>query len=104
MPLSFLDCSGPNVADLSPLIGMPLTTLNCNYASALSDLSPLKDLPLTSFSCGATSVSDFSPLVGVPLTDFHGDFKLFRDTGILRSMTTIERFGGPSAAEFWKRA
>src|SRR5581483_6611542 len=64
-----LICSGTHVdrrgngqlADLSPLRGMPLTQLNCSFTK-VSDLSPLKDMALTDLRCWGTPVSDLSPL------------------------------------------
>jgi Leucine-rich repeat (LRR) protein len=68
--LKSLGCSSPRMgrlADLSPLKGMPLTTLTIEN-TPVSDLSPLKGMPLNSINCGSTLVSDLSPLQGMPLT------------------------------------
>ena len=75
------------LADLSPLKGMPLTSLTAAHAGVrpvaaerhdtddlvcsntqVSDLSPLKGMPLTDLNCDITQVSDLSPLKGMPLT------------------------------------
>ncbi|MBC7822042.1 MAG: SUMF1/EgtB/PvdO family nonheme iron enzyme, partial [Planctomycetaceae bacterium] len=55
------------LANLSPLQGLPLTAITIEN-TPVSDLSALKGMPLTSVSCGATRVSDLSPLQGMPLT------------------------------------
>ena len=55
------------LADLSPLAGMKLTSLTC-YHNQTSDLSPLESMPLTYFRCDGTKVSDLSPLKGMSLT------------------------------------
>ncbi|HEV3255341.1 MAG TPA: protein kinase [Gemmataceae bacterium] len=55
------------LSDLSPLKGMPLTMLNCNFNMQLANLSPLKDMKLTGLHCGGTLVSDLSPLRGMKL-------------------------------------
>jgi eukaryotic-like serine/threonine-protein kinase len=60
--LRSLNCSGSDVgrgqlSDLSPLRGLPLTTLRCLYTS-VSDLSPLKGMELTSLDCRHTKVGD----------------------------------------------
>jgi serine/threonine protein kinase/Leucine-rich repeat (LRR) protein len=67
MPLTTLDCSHTPVSDLSPLKGMPLTYLHCG-GTPVSDVSPLKGMPLTYLDCGGTQVSDLSPLKGMQLT------------------------------------
>ena len=41
-------------SDLSPLQGLPLTTLNCGNTQ-VSDLSPLTGMHLTFLGCGNTS-------------------------------------------------
>jgi len=61
--------SCPQVINLAPLEGMPLTSLNLARCRGLQDLTPLKDMPLTSlnlFGCG--QVKDLTPLKGMPLT------------------------------------
>jgi serine/threonine protein kinase len=91
--LRALSCTGSapgrgQLADLSPLKGMNLTSLTCNF-TLVSDLSPLKDVPLTRLefvdtqvadlsplkdmrlaylNCGATKVTDLSPLKDMKLT------------------------------------
>jgi Leucine-rich repeat (LRR) protein len=109
------------LADLSPLKGMKLVTLNCLNTS-VSDLSPLKDMQLTSLTCANTHVSDLSPLKGMkltflscsgrvsdlsplremPLKAIHCGFKPERDAEILRSIKTLETINLKPAAEFWK--
>ena len=41
MPLEILYLSNTKVVDLSPLRGMPLTSLSLRNCTALTDLSPL---------------------------------------------------------------
>ncbi len=60
-------CWEAPLSDLSPLKGMPLTSLYC-YNTRVSDLSPLKDMSLISLTLSVTRVSDLSPLKGMPLT------------------------------------
>jgi WD40 repeat protein len=61
LKLTTLDCSCTKVSDLSPLTDMKLTTLDCRE-SRVSDLSPLKDMKLMDLRCGGTQVSALSPL------------------------------------------
>jgi hypothetical protein len=67
MPLTTLDCSHTPVSDLSPLQGMSLTSLGC-VSTQVSDLSPLKGMRLTGLNCACTQVADLLPLKGMPLT------------------------------------
>ncbi|HEX4146605.1 MAG TPA: protein kinase [Pirellulales bacterium] len=55
------------LADISPLNGMQLKTLNFNFTS-VSDISPLKGMPLSELLCQGTRVLDLSPLEGMRLT------------------------------------
>jgi Leucine-rich repeat (LRR) protein len=70
--LKALTCNGTGtskLSDLSPLKGMNMTRLICNY-TPVADLSPLEGMKLTYFGCGGTQVSDLSPLEGMKLTFF----------------------------------
>ena len=123
MKLELLDCNGAPVSDLSPLKGMPLTYL-CVVNTQVSDISilqgmtslkrlmidnthvtdlrPLRGMSLDHFNCEGASVSDLSLLRGMPLKNLSGDFKLERDTELLRSFKDLERINRKPAAEFWK--
>ena len=64
------------VKDISPVRALPaLETLTCYdergipNPAPLADLSPLRGLRLTNLICDYTEVSDLSPLAGMPLTD-----------------------------------
>ena len=70
MPLAELSFRGSPVADLSPLKGMSLMTLDCGYTQ-VSDLSPLVGMPLTILGFNGTKVSDLSPLKGLPLATLY---------------------------------
>ena len=48
MPLTSLILRGTPVVDLSPLKGMPLTSLRLELCRGMRDLSPLKGMSLTS--------------------------------------------------------
>ncbi len=69
MPLSSLNISGLQVHDLEPLRGMPLVDLKLAHCRLVRDLGPLRGMPLNSLEMyGATAVSDLGPLRGLPLT------------------------------------
>ncbi len=55
-----------DVTDLSPLDGMPLTTLRIGR-TGVSDLSPVRTLPLRVLDCSGTRVRDLTPLLGLRL-------------------------------------
>jgi formylglycine-generating enzyme required for sulfatase activity len=101
MPLRRLDISLTGVSDLSPLRGMKLKQLSVTFCP-VKDLSPLKGMPLEEFGCKLAQVTDLSPLKGMPLKVLWCDFKAERDAGVLRSIKTLEKIDGKSAAEFWK--
>ena len=73
--LKNLSCIGSSqgkgvLSDLTPLLGMRLTRLNCG-SSQVADLSPLKGMPLTWLGCGGTKITSLTPLLGMPLTQLH---------------------------------
>jgi hypothetical protein len=67
-----------------------------------TDLRPLQGMRLDHFNCEGASVSDLSLLKGMPLKHLSGDFKLERDTELLRSFKDLETINRNPAAEFWK--
>jgi serine/threonine protein kinase/Leucine-rich repeat (LRR) protein len=101
--LSALGCNGTSVgegplahgvgqlADLSPLKGLPLTWLECNR-TRVSDLSPLQGMRLTGLECGDTNVSDLSPLKGMPLTHLEFGVTNVSDLSPLRDIK-LKRLG-----------
>jgi hypothetical protein len=104
--LQTLRCRGSGrgkgqLADLSPLKGMPLTVLNIT-GTRVSDLSPLRDMKLTTLHCGDTKVADLAPVKGMPLKELWGDFRPERDAEILRSIKTLEKINDKPVAEFLK--
>jgi hypothetical protein len=70
LPLTTLLCGRTRVADLAPLKGMPLETLDC-ADTRVHDLSPLIDMPLRHLSVQSTHVSDLSPLKNMPLVSLN---------------------------------
>jgi serine/threonine protein kinase len=65
---------GP-ITDLTPLRGIPLTSLSLAGNLLIRDLMPLKSMPLTSLSLrDCREVRDLAPLEGMPLTtlELHG--------------------------------
>ncbi|WP_439621441.1 protein kinase domain-containing protein [Gemmata sp.] len=55
------------LTDLSPIRGLPLTTLNVWQNPGLTDVSPAAGMSLTMFQSGDTAVRDLAPLEGMPL-------------------------------------
>ncbi len=69
--LQALNCSGSGsphakFSDLSPLKGMQLVGLTCNFTH-VSDLTPLQGMQLVWLHCIATDISDLTPLKGMNL-------------------------------------
>ena len=70
LPLTMLECNYTRVADLAPLQGMPLRHLSC-YGTGVAELSPLRGMRLTFLNCDQTRLADLAPLEGIPLTSLH---------------------------------
>jgi hypothetical protein len=88
MPLTSLVLYGSTVSDLTSLQSLKeLTSLNLVACGKVHDLTPLKDLPVTSLKLSGTGVTDLSPLQGMKLTslDFYSCIKL-RDLTPLHGM------------------
>jgi hypothetical protein len=58
------------LTDLSPLVGMQLTSLYVHF-NQVKDLSPLRGMPLASLGAASNRVNDLSPLIGMPLAELH---------------------------------
>ncbi len=85
MPLTQLKFASTPVSDLTPLKGMKLTLLHCP-GSKVRALSPLIGMPLTSLKCSDTQVSDLSPLRGMPLVSLDIDGSQVSDLSPLEGM------------------
>jgi hypothetical protein len=89
---------------------MKLTFLVCG-ATAVKDLSPLKDMPLKTLLIHETGVTDLTPLKGMPLEDIRlTPRNITQGLEILRAMKCLKTIGtgwftDPSwpPAEFWAR-
>ncbi len=64
----YLDNCTEQVGDLSPLRGMPLTTLSMHGCAKVQDLTPLAGMPLTVLSLAGCNMRDLAPLRGMSLT------------------------------------
>jgi hypothetical protein len=112
MPLTTLylhNCT--QLEDLTPLKGLPLTMLDLGgwFHVPVRDLTPLKDMPLKSLLIDATEVTDLSPLQGMPLEDMRlAPKNITKGLDILREMKSLKSIGLDEkkawpAAEFWAR-
>jgi hypothetical protein len=73
--------------------------------SLVTGLGYFKDCKdLTVLSIDDTKVTDLTLLKGMPLKELYCDFQPERDTEVLRSIRTLEKINGKSAAVFWKEA
>ncbi len=70
MRLHTLDCFCCPVEDLSPLRGMPLVSLSL-WGTRAGDLTPLRGTRLKRLWLNVTPVADLSPLQGMPLEELH---------------------------------
>lgn len=97
--VSTLDVSGcSEIADLSPLRGLPLTTLRIAH-TAVTDLSPLHGMGLRSLWMADTKVRDLAPLKGLPLKTLYLDkCTELTDLSPLREIPTLEELLLPERA------
>jgi len=65
-PLFTLNCNNNNISDLAPLTGMPLDLLMCAQ-NKITDLSPLHGMSIRRLAISANDVNDLSPLRDLPL-------------------------------------
>jgi tetratricopeptide (TPR) repeat protein len=101
------------LTDLSPLAGMPLTSLNLAWCRQVGDLTPLAGMPLTSLNLGGCGqVRDLTPLAGLKLDRIELSVPIrFEGMAALREMASLKTVvvhrgtnsQTYSAEEFWKR-
>ena len=80
-----LDLSGTDIADLTPLRGMPLAAIDVN-ATRVSNIDVLKDMPLTTLNLAGTKVRDISGLKGMRLTRLNLWNTQVTDISVLKGM------------------
>ncbi len=122
------DFKGPRyrLADLSPLRGLPLTSVVCQRTS-VTDLTPLRGLALTSLKlagspvnslqvlrgselleldCRKTAITDLSPLRKMPLRYLYCDVTVATNgpnRGVIRSLDKLKEINGVPPDTFWKQ-
>jgi hypothetical protein len=108
MPLTFFTCDNTQVADLSPLSGMRLTSLIC-HVTKVADLSPIKAMPREELYCDRTLITDLSPRAGMELKKltFTPNPKL-KGLQVVRQMNSLVQIGTAQetmipSKEFWKQ-
>ena len=67
LPLTSLYCAGNRIESLEPLRGMSLVTLNCS-GNAIESLDALRGMPLTTLICECCRITSLEPLRGMALT------------------------------------
>lgn len=85
MPISTLDIAYTGVANLAPLSGMPLESLSLDYTK-VTDLSPLRGMKLKRLALSNVRCSDLTPLRGMPLTELRLIHTPCSDLGPLKGM------------------
>ncbi|MCX6908048.1 MAG: protein kinase, partial [Verrucomicrobia bacterium] len=95
LQLETLDCAISQVSDLTPLAGMPLQELVCS-TTRVGDIAPLKGLPLIRLDIYHTTVSNLSPLAQGPLRWLNCKATGIKDLSPLRSTPLEELHCDPS--------
>jgi hypothetical protein len=106
MHLTRFKCRYNQLSNLSPLAGHSLIYMECEAHPQVTDLSPLKGMPLTNLLIIGCGVSDLSPLKGLPLKQLRFDEALLskgQNREILRSIKTLEKINNKPAVELWKK-
>jgi hypothetical protein len=67
IPLSTINLAFGKAHDLRPLQGMPLTSVSLTGLPHLKDLSPLKGMALQEIRISITGIQDLEPLRGMPI-------------------------------------
>lgn len=80
-----LDLSESAISDLSPLKDLKLNALILN-ATRVKDLTPLRNVPLRELEIANTRVYNFDPLRGIPLTRLNVANTQFSDMSAIRDM------------------
>jgi hypothetical protein len=102
MKPTHLACAGnKGLKDFSPLKGMPLQLLHCQFTD-VSDLSPLRGMPLTTLVMRGIPAKDLSPLKDSPLKSILCDVRGEATLSVLRSIKTLQQINGQPAARFWQ--
>ncbi len=89
LPLTTLWVTEGQLDDISPLRGMPLTELVC-WNTRVHDLSPLEGMKLRKLECIGTDVHDLSPLKGMPLRTLFINGTKVRDLNDLAGMKLLD--------------
>jgi len=100
MPLTTLYCWDTSVKDLTPLQGMPLKVLLARDIPA-TDLTPLRELPLETLHLTCSGL-DLTPLRSLPLKSLNG-IKPGENLSLLKSLWALERINLQPALDFWKQ-
>ncbi len=80
---------------------MKLDAFFCERSS-VADLSPLIDMPLSALDVSNTPVVDLSPIKKLPLKWLHCDFRPERDADIVRSIKSLVTINDKPVDDFWK--
>jgi hypothetical protein len=98
IPVGVLSVSR-NVSDLTPLKGMPLTSLTL-HATKVVDLTPLKGMKLERLFLAQTKVKDFSVLSGMPLKELDVRQTAISDLSPLKGLPLEElKIGGTTVKD-----
>jgi serine/threonine protein kinase len=80
-----MDISGLGVRDLTPLRGLMISELRCDF-NRIESLEPLKGMELHVLSCNGNRIASLEPLKGMPLVKLSCSDNRIRDLEPLRGM------------------
>ncbi len=91
--LSSLNLRDTGVADLAPLVYLPLKRLNLRN-TRVTDLQPLRRMPLEQLDLRGTPVTDLSPLSGLPVVRLWIDAHVKYDDAFVATLPKLETING----------
>ena len=105
LPLTSIVCQRTSVTDLSPLRGMALTSLKL-YGSPVNNLQVLRGSELLELDCRKTAITDLAPLRKMPLRYLYCDVTVATNgpnRGVIRSLDKLKEINGVPPDTFWKQ-
>lgn len=84
-----LSLAESDIADLSPLRGLPLQELDLGVCRKVDDLAPLQGMQLVRLIFSFGDVEDLSPLSRMPLEHLYFNFNKVKDLGPLKAIHTL---------------
>jgi hypothetical protein len=97
-----LFCREVNDVGLNHVKSIPRLTELSIAGTAITDLTPLREMALEQLDMRDVPVKSLEPLRGLPLKRIHLDYKPKRDAAVLRSLKSLAEINGKPLEMFWR--